>query len=358
MSVFKSNEFFKNLSVNQIALYASLLISLIVLVLNTVSRIMTPELAAVTWAEQVGIFLIVLLAAYLLIRFVMNRYIYRRVKLIYKSIRTSKISIPDDWYESTDDMLNEVETDVRVWAEGQAKEIETLKTLENYRKIFLGNVSHELKTPIFSIQGYIETLLDGGLYDESINERYLKRASLNVERILTIVRDLEEISKLESGELLLEVQQFDIKELVREVFFDLEFQAKEKGIRLVFKEGADKAFQVKADREYIRRVLDNLIVNSIRYGREGGFTKVSFYDMDKQVLIEVSDDGIGIEQKHLKHLFDRFYRADKSRSRHSGGSGLGLSIVKHILEAHHQSINVRSTLGIGSTFGFTLDKAG
>lgn len=354
----KSNELFKNLSVNQIAFYASLAIAIAVLLILFVLHLVLAAIDTGAWIESATVFLLVLLLAYLLIRFVMNRYIYRRVKLIYKSIRTSKISIPDDWYESTDDMLNEVEDDVRVWAEGQAREIETLKTLENYRKRFLGNVSHELKTPIFSIQGYIETLLDGGLYDESINERYLKRASHNVDRILTIVKDLEEISKLESGELMLEIQQFDIKELVREVFIDLEFQTREQDISLIFKEGAEKAFQVKGDKELIRRVIENLIVNSIRYGKEGGLTKVSFYDMDKQVLIEVSDDGIGIEEKHLKHLFDRFYRADKSRSRQSGGSGLGLSIVKHILEAHHQSINVRSTVGIGSTFGFTLDKAG
>lgn len=351
-----SKDSFKNLTVNRIALYSGGILALITALFTLLLQLFLPGMK-MRLDETILIFIIVFLCAFFLIRYVINRYLYRRIKLIYKSIRKSKISVPEEKLDSQGDMLSEVEEDVREWAEGQANEIETLKTLEDYRKRFLGNVSHELKTPIFSIQGYLDTLLDGGLYDQSINERYLKRASKNVERILTIVKDLEEISKLESGELMLEDQQFDIKELVKEVYMDLEFQATEKKISLVFKEGADKTYMVKGDREYIRRVFDNLIVNSIRYGKKGGFTKVSFYDMDRQILIEVSDNGIGIEEKHLKFLFDRFYRVDKSRSRSSGGSGLGLSIVKHILEGHQQSINIRSTPGVGSTFGFTLDKA-
>jgi two-component system phosphate regulon sensor histidine kinase PhoR len=175
--------------------------------------------------------------------------------------------------------------------------------------------------------------------------------------LLTIVQDLEEISKLESEELILDIQKFDIKALVRETFNDLEVNARQRHVTLAFKEGADKSYSVMADREGIRQVLTNLILNSIKYGMEGGITKVSFYVMDKQILVEISDNGQGIEEKHLKHLFDRFYRVEKSRSRESGGSGLGLSIVKHIIEAHNQSVNVRSTPGQGSTFGFTLDKA-
>jgi two-component system phosphate regulon sensor histidine kinase PhoR len=354
--VISSKDTFKNLTVNQIAFYSAGILAFVTAMLTFLLQFVLAEMKQ-SPDETLLIFIIVFLTAFLLIRFVINRYLYRRIKLIYKSIRTSKISVPEEKIDAHGDILSEVEEDVREWAEGQAQEIQTLKTLEDYRKRFLGNVSHELKTPIFSIQGYLDTLLDGGLYDKSINERYLKRASNNVERILTIVKDLEEISKLESGELMLEVQEFDIKELVKQVFLDLDFAANEKRISLVFKEGADKTFMVKGDREYIRRVFDNLIVNSIRYGKEGGLTKVSFYDMDKQILIEVSDNGIGIEEKHLKFLFDRFYRVDKSRSRSSGGSGLGLSIVKHILEGHQQSINIRSTPGVGSTFGFTLDKA-
>jgi two-component system phosphate regulon sensor histidine kinase PhoR len=354
--VISSKDTFKNLTVNRIAFYSAGILAFVTAMLTVLLQFVMAEIKQRP-DETILIFIIVFLCAFLLIRFVINRYLYRRIKLIYKSIRTSKISVPEEKIDAHGDILSEVEEDVREWAEGQAHEIQTLKTLEDYRKRFLGNVSHELKTPIFSIQGYLDTLLDGGLYDKSINERYLKRASNNVDRILTIVKDLEEISKLESGELMLEVQQFDIKELVKQVYLDLDFPANEKKISLVFKEGADKTYMVKGDREYIRRVFDNLIMNSIRYGKEGGLTKVSFYDMDKQILIEVSDDGIGIEEKHLKFLFDRFYRVDKSRSRSSGGSGLGLSIVKHIIEGHHQSINIRSTPGVGSTFGFTLNKA-
>jgi two-component system phosphate regulon sensor histidine kinase PhoR len=259
--------------------------------------------------------------------------------------------------ESDDQIIEDVEKDVAIWARNQQQEIDQLKTLENYRRDFLGNVSHELKTPIFNIQGYVHTLLDGGLQDEAINIKYLDRTAKNVERLITIVDDLEAISKLESGNLVLDIRKFEIKDLVKEVFETHELTAQRKHIQLHFKEGAAQSYQVKADREYIRQVLDNLVLNSIKYGRSGSFTKVGFYDMDKYILVEVADNGLGIGQEHLKHVFDRFYRVDKSRSRDVGGSGLGLSIVKHIIEAHNQTINVRSSPDLGSTFGFTLAKA-
>jgi two-component system phosphate regulon sensor histidine kinase PhoR len=298
------------------------------------------------------------LLTYLVINFALERYIYRRIKLIYKTIRQAKVSMPDRVIHVGRDrsVLDKVEKEVEEWAAMRENEINTLKTLEQYRKRFLGNVAHELKTPIFSIQGFVHTLLDGAIHDNAVNVRYLQRAALNIERLLTIVEDLDTITKLESGELILEIQEFDLKTLVKEVFADLEIKGLDKNITMRFKDGADKPFRVNGDREYIRQVITNLMVNSLNYGKEGGLTKVSMYDMDKQVLVEISDNGIGIEEKHLKHLFDRFYRVDKSRSRIHGGSGLGLSIVKHILEAHGQSINVRSTQGAGSTFGFTLDK--
>lgn len=331
------------------ALFSGLMYFLIALVLD--AEIAYPVLALLV--VTIGVF------GYFLIKFILERYIYRRVKLIYKTIRQSKMSTPAKTLRISQEnsILDQVEEEVADWAEAQHKEIETLKTLEAYRRKFLGDVSHELKTPIFSIQGYIHTLLDGGLHDENINMKYLERAARNVDRLLTIVQDLEAISKLETGDLILEIQRFDIKELGQEVFLDLELVAKEKSISMRFKEGADQGFKVKGDRDYIRQVLTNLILNSIKYGKEGGQTKVSLYDMDKHILVEVSDNGLGVEEQHLKHLFDRFYRVDKSRSRESGGSGLGLSIVKHILEAHNQTINVRSTPGLGSTFGFTLEKA-
>jgi len=292
-------------------------------------------------------------------RFYLLRYIQRKIKVIYKSIHKHKLTTTEkrDYSYMQDRVMDDVEKEVEAWAAVQEKDAEKLNTWQEYRRKFLGDISHELKTPIFNIQGYLETLLEGGLEDESINKNYLQRAAKNVERLNTIVEDLESISRLESGELILDLQLFDIKTLTEEVFDDLEFRAKERNIRLVLKPGADQGFTVRADREYIRQVLSNLVNNSLKYGKEGGVTKVSFYDMDKNLLVEVADTGIGIAPDHLNHLFDRFYRVDKSRSREQGGSGLGLSIVKHIVEAHKQTINVRSTPGLGSTFGFTLEKA-
>ena len=243
------------------------------------------------------------------------------------------------------------------WVKDQQTTIKNLQTLESYRRDFLGNVSHELKTPIFNIQGYVHTLLDGAIEDKQLSYKYLDRAAKNIERLQTIVEDLESISKLELGELVLEMSKFDIKILTEEVFEELELLAEEKNIRLKFKEGASIGYNVFADREYIRQVLVNLINNSIKYGKEGGVSKVSFYNMENYILVEVADNGAGIEKQDLIRIFDRFYRVDKSRSRSAGGSGLGLSIVKHIIEAHHQSVNVRSTPGEGSTFNFTLQKS-
>ncbi|NBU52537.1 MAG: sensor histidine kinase, partial [Chitinophagia bacterium] len=295
------------------------------------------------------------LVSFAVVRFFLERFIFRRIKLVYKVISESKDSLKDaPGLNSTNTTLEDVNDKVTEWAEAAEEEISYLKSLEDYRKKFVGDISHELKTPIFSIQGYLHTLLDGGLYDESINRKYIERAASNVERLQMIVEDLEMINKLESESEELYIVEFDLKELVSEVFRDLEIIANEKAIKLLFKPGADKPFMVEADREKIRQVLVNLIINSIKYGKEGGITKVSFYDMDELVLTEVSDNGVGIIEEHLKHVFDRFYRADKSRSRNVGGSGLGLSIVKHIMEAHKQKITVRSTSGLGSTFSFTL----
>ena len=193
--------------------------------------------------------------------------------------------------------------------------------------------------------------------DEKVRHRFLKKAAKNITRLRTIVEDLEAIARFESGEMILELQVFDLKDLVKDVFEELDFKAQEKKIELVFKDGASQAYKVKADRENIRQVLINLVHNSIKYGQADGLTKVGFYDMDKNILVEVADNGIGIPRKHINHVFDRFYRVDKSRSRIQGGSGLGLSIVKHIVEAHNQTINVRSTPHLGSTFGFTIEKA-
>jgi two-component system phosphate regulon sensor histidine kinase PhoR len=292
---------------------------------------------------------------YLIIKYLLEKYVFRKIKVIYKLIYDSKKEKgPQDLKY---DGLDEVNSRVVEWAENTRKEIATLKSLEEYRKNYVGNISHELKTPIFSIQAYLHTLLEGGLYDDKINKDYLQRAVDNTERLQNIVEDLDIITRLESGNAELEMKKFDIRELVSEILEDLAPMAKKREITLHFKEGAAPSFMVYADRESIRQVLNNLLVNSIKYGRDGGTTKVSFYDMDHLVLTEVSDNGLGIDERHLRHVFDRFYRVDSSRSRKQGGSGLGLAIVKHIIEAHDQTINVRSTPEIGSTFGFTLSKA-
>ncbi|MEZ4911256.1 MAG: ATP-binding protein [Saprospiraceae bacterium] len=328
-----------------ITLYVLLISFIFVLVLSFVGSAVVKTV----------IILVILLLGYLGVKFLLDKYVFRRIKIIYKLIYDSKKdkSIKDINTEK----LDEVHQKVIEWAVNTKQEIASLQTLEQYRRNFVGDISHELKTPIFSIQAYLHTLMEGGLYDEEINEEYLKRALDNTTRLQNIVEDLDIISKLEGEQTELDLRRFDIKELVLEIFQDIKSLAKKKSITLSLKEGSSQSHFVLADWDAIRQVLNNLLVNSIKYGKEGGNTKVSFYTMENVLLTEVSDDGIGIDEKHLKHVFDRFYRVDKSRSRKQGGSGLGLSIVKHIIEAHDQTINIRSTPGIGSTFGFTLQKS-
>jgi two-component system phosphate regulon sensor histidine kinase PhoR len=346
----------KNPTPRQIALASGGFISILALVLHfLVSRLM--HLPVVLEGLLIGVF--VLAGSYLINLSYLKKYIYRKVKVIYKTIHRHKRS-PDEktpGVEADQNIIEEVEREVNEWADQQQQQLDRYRAWAEYRRKFVGDISHELKTPIFTIQGYLHTLLDGGLYDEKVNMTFLKKAAKNVDRLYTIVEDLSAIARLEAGNLVLEMQAFDIKELTEEVFEDLELKARDKNISLEFKEGASQNYKVLADREYIRQVLTNLVHNSIKYGKVNGLTKIGFYDMDKNILIEVADNGIGIPNHHLLHVFDRFYRVDKSRSRAQGGSGLGLSIVKHIVEAHKQTINVRSTPDVGSTFGFTLEKA-
>lgn len=309
--------------------------------------------------ELVVLFVLAFGVAFLTTFYLLRYYIFRRIKLIYKIIHRHKL--PADFRADKIDMrkniLGDVEKEVDEWAEQHDRDFEELERLATYRRRFIGDVSHELKTPIFNIQGFIHTLLDGAIHDPKVNLQYLQRAAKNVDRLQAIVEDLETINKLEAGQMVLDLREFDIHELTDEVYADLEMRAAERDIRLAYKEGANQHYRVMADKESIRQVLMNLIHNSIKYGREGGVTKVSFYDMENFILVEVSDNGIGIDPDQAKHVFDRFYRIDKSRSRDAGGTGLGLSIVKHIIEGHKQTINVRSALGQGATFGFTLEKA-
>jgi two-component system phosphate regulon sensor histidine kinase PhoR len=301
----------------------------------------------------------VFLLSYFIYRYILEKFIYDKIKLIYKTIHTlkSKISFKEMDLSLNKDIISKVNEEVSEWAQDRKQEIEELKKLEAYRREFLGNVSHELKTPLFNIQGYILTLLDGGLDDPTINKEYLERSGKNIERMISIVEDLEVISRFETGEMKLDVINFDIVELAKDVIELLEVKAKRKNIRLNLSREYEKPLFVRADKERIRQVLINLLDNSIKYGTENGKTKVSFFDMDENLLIEVTDNGIGVDTKDISRLFERFFRVDKSRSREQGGSGLGLAIVKHILEAHKQTINVRSTIGVGTTFAFTLQKA-
>lgn len=285
-----------------------------------------------------------------IILFTIFRYfLFDRLNRIVKRI--------DPSFKGEPDFIHELDLTLDQWSKERTSEIERLRRLENYRKEFLGNVGHELKTPIFNIQGYIMTLLEGGLEDDKINRTYLQRAEKSVERMISMLDDLEAITQLESGELELDPEQFDLAVLVNEVLLGQEFRANGKNIRLKFNYFGDAPLHVHADKSRIRQVLTNLIVNSIKYGKEEGETIVRVNDIGTKLHIEVADNGIGIPEEHLPRLFERFYRVDKSRSREIGGTGLGLAIVKHILEAHGQTINVMSTPGAGSVFSFTLQKS-
>ncbi|MFH1160068.1 MAG: ATP-binding protein [bacterium] len=299
---------------------------------------------------------ILFLISFFIFRYTLERFIYSKIRLIYKTIHESKIRKGQAKSSRIDPrLLENVGREVEVWQQEKSREIEQLKQLEQYRREFIGNVSHELKTPLFNIQGYVLTLLDGGLDDSSINLEYLKRTEKSIERLIRIVEDLDEIFLLESGQLKLNVTRFDINSLSKEVLELLEVKARKKSIRLVpAKE--DKPISVEGDKEKIRQVLTNILENSIRYGVEEGKTKISFFDMGEHILTEVTDNGIGIEPEELSRVFERFYRTKSGRASFSKGKGLGLAIVKHILEAHQQTVNVRSTPGVGTTFGFTLKK--
>tara|TARA_B100000287_G_scaffold338655_1_gene324685 strand:+ start:1615 stop:2670 length:1056 start_codon:yes stop_codon:yes gene_type:complete len=240
--------------------------------------------------------------------------------------------------------------------QARTTEINVLKDQDSYRKEFLGNVSHELKTPLFTIQGYILTLLDGALKDKSVRDKYLKRAAKGVDRLINIVLDLDLITQFESGIKIVEKKKFDIVELIQNVFDLIEIESEKNRISLVYDKNYSNPIYVFADEERILQVLTNLLVNSLKYGVEGGRTEVSLVNSDDKILIRVSDDGIGVDSQHLPRLFERFYRVDATRSRKKGGSGLGLSIVKHIIEAHNENIYVESEFGKGTTFSFTLQQ--
>lgn len=310
------------------------------------------------WLDFIITFSVSLIITYAVFYYLIERFVYSKIKLIYKLIHNLKLGkdLKDALgeYVSTDP-IHDVEHEVKEWAKDKKIEIDQLKEQEKFRREFLSNISHELKTPLFAIQGYIEALQDD-INDPELSRQFLDKASKNVDRLAFFIKDLDSISKLESGEIPVEYEKFDLSELIMEVIESLELKAKKYNITMEFKEKYNYVTWVNADREKIRQVLVNLIDNSFKYGRYQGTTAIKIFELHDQILVEITDDGLGIEEKSLPRLFERFYRTDKSRSREIGGSGLGLAIVKHIIEAHQQTITVRSTENIGSTFGFTLQR--
>lgn len=350
----------KNETPHSLAIYVAGVVS----VLLTLTLVMAAAalFGQFHWMFPVVVFCTGFSVTYLAFRYTVNRFIYDKIKLVYKTIHQLKLGQKKAGLkkkiETGEDIIADVNREVVEWANDQSREIDDLKKMEAYRREFIGNLAHELKTPIFNIQGYISTLIDEDeAMDEetSIQQKYLRNAEKNIERMISLIQELDTVSRLESGATQLDIEKFDIVDVTREIIELQEMRAKEKNIRLILKEHYTPIY-VMGDVNSIKQVLTNLVVNSIVYGNEGGSTKISFHDMDENILTEVADDGPGISEEHLPRLFERFYRVDKSRSRNQGGTGLGLAIVKHIMEAHRQTINVRSKPNKGATFSFTLKK--
>lgn len=341
----------KNLSPKQLSLFTALILSIPVALgiyfLNG------------NWQHAAIAFGLMLIGGYALILFTLEKFIYRKIKLIYKMIHQTKASKREETYYKyilPKKSIDEVREDVEAWGEQQQKEIALLRKNEQFRKEFLQNLAHEFKTPVFAIQGYVDTLLGGALFNPEVNKAFLEKTSRNVDRLTNLIDDLDEISKLERGELMLYKENFVIQDLIREVYESLSLKAEPRNIRCTIKKGCESPLYVFADKEKIRQVITNLVENSIKYGKNGGTIIASAYNTDgKRILIEISDDGMGIQERHLPRVFERFYRTERGRSVDVTGSGLGLAICKHIVEAHGQTIHVRSTENIGTTIGFTLN---
>lgn len=345
-------------SPKNIALFNSIIISLIFAAAYTTLYFTYENISL-----EPGIYLTALIfgLTFLIINYSINKFIYSRIKVIYKSIGMMRPhKTPEKkskQKEKSSDVLDIVNQVVLEWGKEQQQEIETLRQGAKYRREFIGNLSHELKTPIFNIQGYISTLLDGGLEDPEINKKFLQRSEKSINRMIALVDDLEYISKLESGELKLKPERFDLLQLTKEVFDFLEMKAEKTTTKLIINANSAKSIFVKADKKRIRQVLINLVDNAIKYtDKKNSKVTLTFYDFHDKYLLEVKDNGIGIQEDSLVRVFERFYRTDTGRSRDQGGSGLGLAIVKHIIEGHQQTISVRSSEGEGTTFSFTLDK--
>ena len=290
----------------------------------------------------------------LLVYGMVHQFLYRRLKAIYAIVKDPRAAAKATSSVSLDD----VEQDVESWARNRDQQIQGLLDREGFRREFMGNLSHELKTPIFNIQGYLFTLLDGGLEDVKVNRKFLEKAAKSVDRMTALIQEMDLLSRLESGAVALEMGTFDVVRALKEVLEELEPSARESGVELVLKKDKERIYKALGDSRKIEQVLHNLISNGIKYSQpQKGRVTVDILDLEDRFLIKVSDNGIGIDESDLPRIFERFYRVDKSRSRDVGGTGLGLAIAKHILEAHKQQIHATSTRGVGSTFSFTLEKA-
>ncbi|MDE5709333.1 MAG: sensor histidine kinase [Alistipes sp.] len=333
---------------------ASLWIALLAAVIVAVGMWFLGVAWWITLCVAVGVFAVMVLVALFIIR----KYVAYKLKPIYSIVLSRDVHTSEIFSQLRDKRVENIGEELTAWADTNDREIARLKEAEHFRKQYLGNVAHELKTPIFNIQGYISTLLDGGLEDELINRKFLERAEKSIDRLINIVNDLDTISKLESNMNRLDMEKFDIVALAKEIAEQAEMEADKKGIRISVKgaENLPSQFWVLADKHFIGQVFVNLIINSIRYGKEGGATRIRFRDMLDRILVEIEDNGQGIGKEDLPRVFERFYRTDKGRSREQGGTGLGLAIVKHIVEAHGERISVRSEPGVGSTFSFSLRK--
>jgi len=340
----------KNLSIQYLSFLSACIISLFVAIgLGIISQ---------NWFTGIISFFVLLISIHFFLSYVFNWFIYRKIKLIYKLIYNTKANKKAESYYKyilPKKSIEEVGEEVEDWATQQTAALELMQKNEAFRKEFLQNLSHELKTPIFAIQGYIETVLPE-MEDNSINQKFLTNAHKNIARMVHLLKDLDEITKLETGEQPLNKEKFIIQDLIKEVFETLYIKTQNLNLKVQIKKGCEQPISVFADKEKIRQVLNNLVVNASKYGKQNGNIVAGIYKTDdKNVLIEISDDGIGIAPEHLQRVFERFYRTDKGRSRNVGGSGLGLAICKHIIEAHNKTIHVRSTPNVGTTIGFTLD---
>lgn len=341
----------KNLSPKKLAAFTALMLS--------VPISLGIYLLEDKWLIGLVALVIIFMGSYLLIFSIIQNFIYRKIKLIYKFIHQTKATRREETYYKyilPQKSIDDVREDVEAWAMQRSREVDILKRNEVYRREFLQNLSHEFKTPVFAIQGYIDTLLNGALENPEVNRRFLEKAGKNAERLANLLQDLDAISKLERGELKLSKQAFIIQDVIREAFESLFIKAESARIDFSFKKGCEKPVPVYADKEKIQQVVCNLIDNAIKYGKAGGHIVASIYNTDdKNILVEISDNGIGIPEKYLNRIFERFYRTSGGRNKEVKGSGLGLAICKHIIEAHGHTIHVRSKEDIGTTIGFTLD---